>query len=358
MSNIFEELSESGFWKKEEVLSPEYLPTLLPHRENEIKLLARNLLPVTRNKPPQNTFIYGPPGIGKTATVKYVFRDLEEYAGNIVKTVYINCWDYRTAQAILSKIVIELGFPVQRRGWAKDEIVSRLVESLEKTKKALIVCLDEVDQLIFRSQEVLYDLLRINQYVKNPVGLIFISNDPYVFANLEQRIRSSLSIEEIEFKPYSLEEMKDILEERAKLAFFSVEKGVVLLAANHAVKKGGDVRVGLECLLKAGRIAERENANLVKVEHLKKVLKEVKRVKPRILRERLNESEKEILKILEEEKRNFTSGELYRIYSDKTKNPVSERSFRNYLNHLASIGLIKIRKAKGIRGKTRLISKA
>jgi len=188
--------------------------------------------------------------------------------------------------------------------------------------------------------------------------LIFISNDPYVFASLEQRIRSSLSIEEIEFKPYSLEEMKDILEERAKLAFFSVEKGVVLLAANHAVKKGGDVRVGLECLLKAGRIAERENANLVKVEHLKKVLKEVKRVKPRILRERLNESEKEILKILEEEKRNFTSGELYRIYSSKAKNPVSERSFRNYLNHLASIGLIKIRKAKGIRGKTRLISRA
>ncbi len=84
----------------------------------------------------------------------------------------------------------------------------------------------------------------------------------------------------------------------------------------------------------------------------------MKKVKPRILKERLTEIEKEILKILEEEKRNFTSGELYRIYSDKTKNPVSERSFRNYLNHLASIGLIKIRKAKGIRGKTRLISKA
>ena len=347
---------ESRIFKQEEVLFPEYLPEFLPHRENQIKQLARNLLPATQGRKPQNTFIFGPAGIGKTAVAKFVFREFEKYSG--IKTVYINCWDYRTAQAILSKIVIELGFPVQRRGWAKDEIISRLVESLEKTKKALIVCLDEVDQLIFRSQEVLYDLLRINQYVKNPVGLIFISNDPYVFANLEQRIRSSLSIEEIEFKPYSLEEMKDILEERAKLAFFSVEKGVVLLAANHAVKKGGDVRVGLECLLKAGRIAERENANLVKVEHLKKVLKEVKRVKPRILKEKLNESEKEILKILEEEKRNFTSGELYRIYSSKAKNPASERSFRNYLNHLASIGLIKIRKAKGIRGKTRLISRA
>ncbi len=345
---------ESKIFKNEEVLSPEYLPEFLPHRENQIKQLARNLMPASQGRKPQNTFIFGPSGIGKTAVVKFVFREFESYSG--IKTVYINCWDFNTTQAILTEIVLRLGFPVPRRGWAKDEILSRLIEILEKSKKGLIVCLDEIDQLIFKSQEVLYDLLRLNQYVKNPIGIVFVSNNPHVFANVEQRIKSSLNIEEIEFKPYSLMEMKDILEERIKEGFFKVEKGVSLIVANHAVKKGSDVRVGLECLLKAGRIAEEENADILKVEHVKKVLKEVKEVKPKILKERISETEKEILKILEE-KRSFTSGELYKVYSNKTENPITQRRFREFLKHLASIGLIKI-KEKKTRGKTRIISLA
>ncbi len=344
---------ESKIFKNEEVLSFEYLPEFLPHRENQIKQLARNLMPASKGRKPQNTFIFGPSGIGKTAVVKFVFREFENYSG--IKTVYINCWDFNTAQAILTETVLRLGFPVPRRGWAKDEILSRLIEVLGKSKKGLIICLDEVDQLIFKSQEVLYDLLRLNQYVKNPIGIVFVSNNPHIFANLEERIKSSLSIEEIEFKPYSLMEMKDILEERIKEGFFKVESGVGLIVANHAVKKGGDVRVGLECLLKAGRIAEEENANMLKVEHVKKVLKEVKEIKPEILKERVNEVEKEILKILGE-RESFTSGELYKIYSNKAENPITQRRFREFLKHLASIGLIKIREKKKGKGRTRIIS--
>lgn len=351
---IFSEINESKIFKSEEVLSPEYLPEFLPHRENQIKQLAKNLFPASQGRKPQNTFIFGSSGIGKTAVVKFVFREFENYSG--IKTIYINCWDFNTTQAILTEIVLNLGFPVPRRGWAKDEILSRLIEILEKSKKGLIVCLDEVDQLIFKSQEVLYDLLRLNQYVKNPIGIVFVSNNPHVFANLEQRIRSSLSIEEIEFKSYSLMEIKDILEERIKNGFFKVEKGVSLMIANHTVKKGGDIRVGLECLLKAGRLAEEENAEILKVEHVKKVLKDVEKVKPKILKERVSKVEKEILKILEE-KESLISGELYKIYSSRVENPITQRRFREFLKHLASIGLIKIKEEKKARGRTRIISK-
>jgi len=346
---------EREIFKNEEALLTGYLPELLPHREDKIKQLANNILPASKGRKPQNTFLFGLPGIGKTATTKFVFREFENYSG--IKTFYINCWDYKSAHSILSKIVIEFGTFVQRRGISKDEILEKLVECCKKTNEGFIICLDEVDQLVFREEEALYDLLRINQYIENPVGLVFISNNPYVFADVDQRIKSSLGIEEIEFKPYSLEEMKNILKERAKLAFFSVEDGVIMLCANHAVQHGGDVRVGLECLLKAGRAAERKNSRELKVEHVKEILSTVKPAKPEILKERINEDEKIILDILEE-KRKLFSGELYKEYCKRVEIPVSERSFRNFVNHLAKINLVKIWKRKrGIKGKTRVISR-
>ncbi|MEM5855271.1 MAG: hypothetical protein QW472_03045, partial [Candidatus Aenigmatarchaeota archaeon] len=152
-------------------------------------------------------------------------------------------------------------------------------------------------------------------------------------------------------------EMKDILEERAKVAFFSFESGVVLLAANHAVQNGGDVRVGLECLLRAGRFAEKEGEKKVKVLHMKMVLSTVKPIKPEILKEKLNLDEKIILQIVDEKTRIFTD-ELYLIYSKRIECPVGERRFRDFLKHLADIGLIKIlTRKRGIRGRKRVVIK-
>ncbi len=343
---------ESRIFKNEEILSTEYLPDILPHREQQVKQLANNILPASKGRKPQNTFIFGAPGIGKTACIKFVFREFEDYSG--IKTIYLNCWDFNTAISILSEITISLGMAIPRRGWAKDEIVSRLTEVLRKSNKGLIICLDEVDQLVRKDPSVLYDLLRINQYVDNPVGMVFISNDPFVFSNLEPRIKSSLAIEEIEFKSYSLEEMKDILKERSNYAFYSIEDGVIALAANHAVNKGGDVRVGLECLLKAGRTAEHENSSKVKVEHIRKIIREVVKVKPQIMKENVCDVEKTILDVVNENDE-LSFSELHEKYCDKIGSSLSEKMFLNYVRHLAELKLIELKKRK-VNGK-RIISK-
>lgn len=342
---------DKGIFKNEEILSPEYLPDMLPYREQQIKQLGDILLPAASGRKPINVFIFGSPGIGKTATAKYVFREFESYSG--IKTVYMNCWDYNTSQAVLAKLVSDFGMFVQRRGWAKDEIVSRLVEALEKSKKSLIICLDEVDQLVQKDQKVLYDLLRLNQYVKNPIGLVFISNNPHVFTKLEPRIISSLRMDEIEFKPYTLEEMKGILKERADYGFVSMEEGVVALAAVHAINRNGDVRAGLECLLKAGKSAEQESSERVKVDHVRRALRSVRDVKPEILKERINGTEKMILKMVAE-KQKTTFDELYNDYAKKVDDPLTKRMFRHYVDRLDELKLIYVGRRK--LGKSRFIS--
>lgn len=340
---------QSKIFKNENILSFEYLPKSLPHRENEIKEIARNLLPANYGRKPQNMLIFGPPGIGKTAVIKYIFREFEQYSG--IRGIYINCWDFKTPSAIFSKIAIDLGYMIQRKGWAKDEILMRLVEILKKLNKGVIVCLDEADQL---KEEALYDLVRIEQYVKLPIGIVLISNSPYIFTNIEPRIKSSLNIEEIEFRPYSFLEMRDILKERAKEAFFDFENVAITLAANHAIRKGGDVRVGLEVLFKAGREAEKENENKLRVKHVKKVLFKVLKVKPKILESKVSETEKIILKIIG--KKIWKLNELYLAYCKSVEKAMSKRNFRRYVKHLAEIGLVKIRKRK--LGRTKLISRA
>ena len=55
--SIFSEL-ESKVFKNEEALSTEYLPAELPHRDGEIQQLARNIMPASRGRKPQNTKVY------------------------------------------------------------------------------------------------------------------------------------------------------------------------------------------------------------------------------------------------------------------------------------------------------------
>jgi cell division control protein 6 len=317
-------------FKREEVLYPEYLPLNLPHREGQIRLISENLSLLLKNSKPMNIFIYGPPGVGKTAVAKFILREFEQYSG--IKNIYINCWQYNTSFAILSEIGISIGAFVSRRGWAKDEIFSRIVQTMENNRLNLIVVLDEVDQLVKNDSSVLYDLLRIENYTKQKIGLIFISNDKYVFRNVEERIRSSLNLEEIEFKPYTFLEMKDIVEERMKEAFVAYEDGVSALVAARAAEKG-DVRIALEILLKAGRIAK----DKLRVEDVKKVIKEEINPKAQEIMKVLSEEEKRIIEILDRPK---TTKEIFEEL--KKSSNISRAEFYRILNEMIKKGLIKI----------------
>lgn len=338
-------LEESGIFKSEQALSTEYLPEFLPHRETQIEQIAKNISPASKGRPVQNMFIIGSPGIGKTASVRFVFRQLEEFSER-VKTIYINTWNYNTSTAILAKVVLDLGIFVQRRGLSKDEIMERLIETLKKSNKGLIICLDEVDQLIKKDEGALYDLLRLNQYVNNPIGLVMISNYRDIFVNIEPRIKSSLNIEELEFKQYTIQEMKDILAERVKNAFRpgSLEEGVILLCANHAINKGGDVRIGLECLRKAARICEEESSDRIKTDYVKMILKETGPVKLKIMQDQLQGVEKNIVELLSKEE-SITSTDLHNKYV-KIFGDISQFGLTKHVKHLEDIGIVKVEESR------------
>ena len=74
------QLEESRIFLNRDALSPHFIPETLPNREEQIEELSKTLAPILSGRKPENVFIYGKTGVGKTAVTKYVLKKLESFA--------------------------------------------------------------------------------------------------------------------------------------------------------------------------------------------------------------------------------------------------------------------------------------
>lgn len=143
----------------------------------------------------------------------------------------------------------------------------------------MIAVLDEVDSLVkVHGDALLYDLIRVNENIKqSKTSIIGISNDLRFKELLDPRVLSSLSEEEVVFRPYSAPELMDILLERAKISFIqnSLTDGALNLTAALAASEHGDARRALDLLRVAGELAEREGSSSIKENHVREAQKKV-----------------------------------------------------------------------------------
>jgi len=240
-------------------------------------------------------------------------------------------------------------------------VLARLLPVLKRTDFIPIIVLDEADQLLYAGEasKIFYDLLRIVETAKTRFGLVFISNDPGLPAKLDDRVRSSLAQQQVEFHQYLPNQLKSILSERAEYAFLSsaLEKDAIDLVAAHAAKHSGDCRIAMSCLLRAGRLAEKENSPKLLVSHVRQAIDELVPRQEEKTAPFLSEQEKVLLELVGDNKP--TSGELFNQYTAVFKNPVSLRRFREIVNGLESKSLVttEFTALKG-RGRTRIIQKA
>ncbi len=358
MPNLFDRVGrQEGVFADEAALLPQYSPPEILHREKQLQEIAACLKPAAEGKSPENLFVFGGTGTGKTSTAKHVLSELAQYSDNAIP-VYVNCWNNYSRQAVLSLVADSLQEPMPRRGIAADEVFSRIVQALRREKRAAIICLDEADRLFFKGEEkVLYDFLRANETENVRIGVMLISNDKELLLKLDDRIRSSLHHHEIEFPRYSPPQLKDILRQRAGRAFLpgACSEDAIALAAAHAAKLGGDARVALETLWQAGKNAEKRGADAVSLADVRAAFEAAGTWKKELRKESLSEGEKLVLELLK--KGALTSGELYEKFVKRRDD--TDRSVRNYVNLLEQKKLVKTEDVEGgARGKTRKISLA
>jgi len=276
-------LTRPRIFLNRDVLRHDYIPNHLPHRDDHIQRLAGILAPALHQSKISNVFVYGKTGTGKTIVTKFVLDKLQKKATEIgapVRIAYINCRLAGTNYRVLAEICRAIGVEVPFTGIAVGELLDRFSNGLNADRTALLVVLDEIDALIRHSADdsLLYELTRINENLNSSwIGVVGISNDLHFKEFLDPRVLSSLSEEEVVFRPYLADELFDILNERARSAFLSgaLDDNSLRLCAALAAGEHGDARRALDLLRVAGELAEREGSTRVSEQHVRQAQQKI-----------------------------------------------------------------------------------
>jgi len=351
-------LGESKIFKKREALRHDYIPNYLPHREEEIRILGQILGPSLRGTLCSNVLIYGKTGTGKTAVTKFVLKRLAAKADEIkspLKVSFVNCRLVGTEYRVLSALCSSIGVKVPFTGLALGEVFDRFKSALNSKKIVLIVALDEIDALIKdRGDILLYELTRINESLnQSKISTLGISNDLRFKDMLDPRVLSTLSEEEIVFKPYNAEELQDILEQRSKIAFredVSVDVAIKLCSAIAAAEHG-DARRALDLLRVAAELAERDGARIISEDY-------VYRAQKRIEHDRVAEALKSlplhskivllsVFLLSKSKTKGLMTGDIYNVYCELCEemgiSPLTQRRVSGLINELDVIGFVNSR---------------
>lgn len=339
-------------FKDREVLRHDYIPDRLPHREDQIRLLGATVAPVLRAARCSNIFIYGKTGTGKTAVTKYVLSHLESKAkehGAQVKFCYINCRMTGSEYRVFASLSQSVGLSIPFTGLSVGEVFDRFRTGLDQSKIIFIIVLDEVDALIKdRGDAFMYELTRINETLsKSKVSIIGISNDLRLKEFLDPRVFSSLSEEELVFRPYDAGELRNILLERSKLAFQDgvLSDSALSISAALAAAEHGDARRALDLLRVAGEVAERQGAKGVTEEHVRQAEKHIEHNRViDALKNLTLHSKLVLLSVYHLNKSSATTGEIYDIYnelcSEMGATLLTQRRLGTLVNELDSMGLV------------------
>ena len=373
---LFDSLLRSEpMFRNKEVLRTSYTPDELPHRTTQINQLATILVAALRGETPSNVFIYGKTGTGKTAVTRFVGKELQKTGqekDRPVYFIYINCelvdTHYRVLTHIANHFIEDWNDRIPFTGWPTDEVYDKLKKKIDEKEGACIIVLDEIDKLVFKAgDDVLYALSSINDNLQRAkVSVIGISNDLKFTEFLDPRVKSRLGVEEVIFPPYDADQLKDILRQRATMAFKDdvLEDSVIPLCAALAAQEHGDARRALDLLRVAAELAEREGQKSIGEKYVRKAQNKIEldRVTEVVLT--LPTQSKLVLlsTILGEEAgtKGLTTGEVYDTYRELCQevhmDVLTQRRVTDLISELDMLGILQARViSKGRYGRTKEI---
>ena len=377
--NIFEKiLGQDSLFIDRKAFDHAFEPSSLPHRDHEVEALVRNLVDALNGHIPSNMLLYGVPGSGKTVVTRFVLGQLLDKGvemGQPVQTYEINCRNvdtkYRVVQTIASQLARRGDTPIPFTGWPTDRVLETLIYRMDRAAGVHIIVLDEIDNLVSRAgDDLLYNLTSLNTVLENArCCIIGISNDLHFTQQLDPRVSSRLSQEDLVFHPYGALEIQDILNERVETGLREdvLEGGVLELCAALAAQEHGDARRALDLLRISVQKAEQRAQARVDPKHVRLAQSQLEydQVTPVLKSLPLHQKVVLFAIILNEENgmRNISTGEVYRTYADACMKigvePLTPRRISSLLNELDTLGLIMARNvSKGRGGRSKQVNSA
>ena len=317
-----------------------FVPDHLHHRDAQVQELAFLIRPARRGGSALSAVLRGPPGTGKTTTVRRLFREVTETTRQIIPA-YVNCRHDRTPLAVYRSIFEQVhGYAPPPVGRHLDEIRRGIAARLRDHDAALIVCLDDANELIPAGtyNTLLYQILRLYERwdVRKP-GVFAVTSDLALnlYAEADESVRSVFHPTEVNFTPYTKVEVRDILADRVRQGLYPRVVSKVLLDRIATIAAGEqDVRIGID---------------LVRLAVLRAVAAPVLATRAA----GLSDDERILLRRIAERSRegaDMTAGAVFEAARNYL--PVGKTTYHEHLNGLAKAGIVDLVPGAG-RGRER-----
>jgi len=258
--------SDESLFKNEQALDFPFQPRPMRYRETQQKEMANCIRPLFQNRNGKNLFIYGIPGIGKTLACNQIMEILEDETDEITP-LYVNCWHKNTTFKVYLELCALLGYKLTQN--KKGDELFKIIQDILNKKSAVFI-FDEIDK--GEDLDFLYSILE-GIFRKS---VFLITNYKDWLTNVEERIRSRLMVDSLEFRPYNNKETEGILRQRLEYAFVPgvLDDGAFQLILKKTIEVE-DIRAGLRMLREAGLCAENRSRRKISLEDAKKALEKL-----------------------------------------------------------------------------------
>jgi len=274
---------ETQFAAALDYLQLSYVPGILPCREfqrNQIKTFLEKA--ISSGGTGGGLYVSGMPGTGKTATLHQVVRELRD-KGYDFRYIEVNMMKLPTPKHVYSEIYRQWGKRdgLQQRN-PSPALAARLLEQMFKNKSKVkqshtvtILLVDELDYMITRNEQVIYNLFNWPMYKHARLAVVGIANTMNLIEQFGPRVQSRVGLQRVKFSPYTKKNITDICKSRIEQCNV-FERDAIHFCATKVASVSGDIRRALQILRRAARIVQEEIQKDPKHEMRKVGMKEIK----------------------------------------------------------------------------------
>jgi cell division control protein 6 len=314
---------DESVFRNEHVFEIDYVPETFLHRDSQMETLKYALKPAVRGSRPLNVIAQGPPGTGKTTAVQILFDELR--AQTDIKAVRVNCQVNSTRYSVFSRLFEGVfDYEPPSSGISFKKLFSQVTDRLVEDDEVLVVALDDVNYLFYESEasETLYSLLRAHEERGGAkIGVIVISSDLEldIIEELDGRVQSVFRPEDVYFSKYDEPAIADILKERVERGFHddAITAPVLDRVAELTAEQGGDLRVGIDLLRRAGLNAEMRASKTVETQDVEEAYETSKYIHLSRRLDELTDSEAALVEVIADHD-GEQAGDIYEVFHERT----------------------------------------
>ena len=206
---------------KEDIVKTRDFSDYLPGRENEFASIYLSVYSAIESESSTTVYIGGTPGVGKTLTVREVIQELQLSAmqAELPKFQYIEVNGLKVVKPTDCYQLLWQKISSEELTWgASMESLDFYFNKVPKDKKLpIVVLIDELDTLVTKAQDIMYNFFNWTTYANAKLVMIAIANTMDLpERHLGNKVSSRIGFTRIMFSGYTFDELKAIINLRLK----------------------------------------------------------------------------------------------------------------------------------------------